>query len=145
MPMLNDTSVHEDWVEPDIVPRAVVTYGIDSEVELIELDLHSHLKGQIILVERGALSCEVEGGLWIVPPGSAIWIPGGALHAVRASGPLKGYNAFVAPDLIAGLPTICCAVSVTPLLRELLSRTASLPLHYEEDGATGRLVAPSSS
>ncbi|MBZ9648545.1 AraC family transcriptional regulator [Sphingobium sp. 3R8] len=132
MPMLSDTSVHEDWVEPDIVPRAVVTYGIDSDVELIELDLHTHLKGQIILVERGALSCEVEGGLWIVPPGSAIWIPGG---------PLKGYNAFVAPDLIAGLPTICCAVSVTLLLRELLTRTASLPLYYEEDGATGRLVA----
>ncbi|GEP53859.1 hypothetical protein RSO01_10250 [Reyranella soli] len=56
----------------------------------IELDLHRHKKGQILLVQRGALSCEVEGGLWIVPPRSAVWIPGGALHAIKASGALEG-------------------------------------------------------
>ena len=26
--------------------------------------------GQIVLVQRSALSCEVEGGLWVVPPRS---------------------------------------------------------------------------
>jgi hypothetical protein len=35
--------------------------------------------GQIVLVQRGALSCEVEGGLWVVPPRSALWIPGVAV------------------------------------------------------------------
>ena len=107
----------------------------------IELDLHRHAKGQIMLVQRGALSCEVEGGLWIVPPRSAVWIPGGALHAIKATGSLEGYSAFVDPAVATRLPRGCCAVSVTPLLRELLFRAASLPLFYDEGGANSRLMA----
>ncbi|MBB4097001.1 AraC family transcriptional regulator [Sphingomonas kyeonggiensis] len=142
MPILNVHSKEADWVDPDAVPRPVVTYGfITDDFGAIELDLHRHAKGQIILAQRGALSCEVEGGLWIVPPRSAIWIPGGALHSVKASGVLEGYNAFVGPDIEAGLPQRCCALSVTPLLRELLTRAATLPVLYEETGANARLVS----
>ena len=48
---------------------------------------------------------------------------------------IECYNAFVDPAVDAGLPEVCCVVSVTPLLRELLVRAASLPLLYEEGGA----------
>jgi AraC-like DNA-binding protein len=91
-------------------------------------------------VQRGAFSCEAEGGLWIVPPRSAVWIPGGALHAVKATGVLECYNAFVDPAVDARLPEVCCVVSVTPLLCELLVRSASLPLLYAEGGPNSRLV-----
>jgi len=93
-----------------------------------------------VLVQRGALSCEMEGGLWIVPPRSAVWIPGGALHAVKVTGAIECYNAFVNSAADARLPEVCCVVSVTPLLRELVVRSASLPLLYEEGGANSRLV-----
>jgi len=84
MPILTDTSVASDWIEPDEVARPVVTYGIASKkIGTIELDMHRHAKGQILLVQRGALSCQVEDGLWIVPPRSAVWIPSGALHAIK--------------------------------------------------------------
>jgi hypothetical protein len=87
MPILNDPPKESDWIDPDEVPRPVVTYGFArAYVDGLKLDLHRHTKGQIVLVQRGALSCEVEGGLWIVPPRSAVWIPGGALHAVKATG-----------------------------------------------------------
>lgn len=142
MPILTDSSQSSDWIEPDEVPRRVVAYGIASKkIGTIELDMHRHAKSQILLVQRGALSCQVEGGLWIVPPRSAVWIPSGALHAIKATGALEGYSAFVAPDVDAHLPRRCCTVSVTPLLRELLFRAASLPLYYVEDGANSRLMA----
>lgn len=142
MPILNEHSVEGDWIEPDDVPRPVVTYGFMAEqFDGIELDPHRHAKGQILLVQRGALSCEVEGGLWIVPPRSAVWIPGGALHAVKMSGILVGYNAFIDTAFCAALPKTCCAVSVTPLLRELLDRAATLPLFYENGGANARLLS----
>ncbi|MGM4894238.1 AraC family transcriptional regulator [Tardiphaga sp. 839_C3_N1_4] len=142
MPILTDSSVASDWIEPDDVARPVVTYGVASnKVGTIELDMHCHAKGQIMLVQRGALSCRVEGGLWIVPPRSAVWIPSGALHAIKATGSLEGYSAFVAADIDSRLPQRCCSVSVTPLLRELLFRAASLPLFYDEDGANSRLMA----
>ncbi len=141
MPIL-DASQEFEWVEPDDVPRSIVAFGAKmSDVGGFELDLHRHKKGQMLLVQRGALSCEVEGGLWVVPPRSAIWIPGGALHAIKATGPLEGYNAFVDPDVGKHLPQTCCAVSVTPLLRELLTRAAHLPYLYEEGGSNTRLVA----
>lgn len=79
--------------------------------------------------------------MWIVPPRSAVWIPGGARHAAKATGVLEGYNAFVDPDVGQGLPVAYCAISVTPLLRELLMRAAHLPLFYEEGRANSRLVA----
>jgi AraC-like DNA-binding protein len=139
MPILSDPPTER--LNPDEVRRPIVTVGIViADVRKIEIDFHRHRKGQFLLVQRGALSCEVEGGLWIVPPRSAVWIPGGALHAVKATGALEGYNAFVDPDLDARLPEVCCAVSVTPLLRELLIRSASLPALYGEGGADSRLV-----
>ncbi|ATY33472.1 AraC family transcriptional regulator [Sphingomonas psychrotolerans] len=142
MPILTELSDESDWVEPDDVPRPVVTYGFMAEdFGGLELDLHRHAKGQIVLVQRGALSCEVDGGLWIVPPRSAVWIPGGALHAIKVSGTLDGYGAFIDTAWSAGLPTSCCAISVTPLLRELLARAANLPLLYAENGVNTRLIS----
>ena len=141
MPILSALQEFE-WVDPDDVPRPIVAFGAEmSDVGGFELEPHRHKKGQMLLVQRGALSCEVEGGLWVVPPRSAVWIPGNALHAIRATGALEGYNAFVDPSVDALLPKTCCAVSVTPLLRELLTRAAHLPYFYEEGGANTRLVA----
>jgi len=142
MPLLTDLSDPSDWVEPDDVPRPVVAYGMASaDVGSLELELHRHAKGQVLLVQSGALSCEVQGGLWVVPPRSAVWIPCGALHAIKMTGALEGYSAFIAPDAATSLPSGCCTISVTPLLRELLLRAARLPLLYEEGGANSRLMA----
>ncbi|WP_102959672.1 AraC family transcriptional regulator [Mangrovicella endophytica] len=142
MPLLTDLSAEDDWIEPDDVPRPLVTYGFASETfGDFELEMHHHAKSQLLLVQRGALSCEVESGLWIVPPRSAIWIPGGSVHAIKVTGAVEGYGAFFAGGLDVGLPTSCCAVAVTPLLRELLIRAANFPLLYEEAGANSRLVS----
>jgi AraC-like DNA-binding protein len=142
MPILRAPLTDPNWIEPDDVCRPVVSFGVlMGEVGEIELSSHRHRKSQIILVQRGALSCEVEGGLWIVPPRSAIWIPGGALHAIKTSGPLEGYGAFVEPEAGGRLRATCCAIAVTPLLRELLTRSATLPALYPEGGAETRLMS----
>jgi AraC-like DNA-binding protein len=142
MPILSNPPKESEWTDPDEVPRPVVAYGfVMADFKGMELDPHRHRRGQMLLVQRGALSCEVEGGLWIVPPRSAVWIPGGALHAIKVTGRLEGYNAFIDQDLRQDLPQVCCAVSVTPLLRELLIRSAGLPLLYEEGGVNARLLS----
>ena len=142
MPLLNDLSNENDWVEPDDVPRPVVTYGFASDTfGDFELEPHRHMKSQILLVQRGALVCEVAGGLWVVPPRSALWIPSGTLHAMKMTGALEGYGAFITSDSDPWLRPNCCVVAVTPLLRELLFRAATLPLLYEEGGANSRMLA----
>lgn len=142
MPLLNSPTAETNWIEPDTVPRPVVTFGITSgAVGDFELTPHYHAKSQLLLVQRGALSCETEDGLWIVPPRSAIWIPSGTVHAIKVAGELEGYGAFLVPDAGSTLPASCCSISVTPLLRELLIRAARLPLLYEEGGANSRMLA----
>jgi len=142
MPLLNEGSRESDWIEPDDVPRSIVTYGFASEsLGEFELEPHYHRKSQLLFVQRGALSCEVESGIWIVPPRSALWIPGGTTHSIKMAGVLEGYCAFIEPGVNPALPTTCCTMSVTPLLREILCRAAVLPYLYEENGVNTRLFA----
>lgn len=146
MPFLSDPSFESDhgdtgWVEPDDIPRSVVTFGfLSGDLGRMETDFHRHRKSQLILLMHGILSCELEDGLWMVPPQSALWVPGDVLHNVRIAGSIEGYSVFIEPGLAANLPLQCCAISVTPLLRELLLRSASFPLLYPDGGAETHLV-----
>jgi AraC-like DNA-binding protein/mannose-6-phosphate isomerase-like protein (cupin superfamily) len=152
MPVINDASSIE-WEDPDLVPRPVITIGavgvnmamsgnddmlaLDSRKEA---DFHSHRKGQFLLWMRGVLTCEVAGGFWLVPPGGAIWVPGGVQHRMEVTGTVECYVVYVDPAAGDGLPRECCTLSPTPLLRELVIRSATLPMRYEEDGMASRLV-----
>ncbi|WP_202820867.1 AraC family transcriptional regulator [Rhizorhabdus dicambivorans] len=54
---------------------------------------------------------------------------------------LEGYTVFVHPAAGANLPAQCCALAVTPLLREMIIRAASFPVDYPDGGREERLVA----
>lgn len=152
MPVLSDLSSADGWTDPDLVPRPVVCVaaaGIDMRdferhEPLLrhrkEMGFHSHRKGELLLALRGLLTCEVEGGLWIVPPQSALWLPGGVSHKFTAADILECYVVFIDPLTASDLPAACCALSTTPLLRELIVRSASLPLLYAEGGMESHLV-----
>ncbi len=153
MPVLSQLSDPAEWLDPDDVPRPVVTVGaigvdmktLDEKAAALyrerkEMGAHHHRKGELLLAMHGVLTCEVEGSLWIVPPQSAIWVPGGVVHRFVAAGRLECYVAFVDPSVASNLPSTCCALSATPLLRELLIRSASLPTMYADGGMESHLV-----
>jgi AraC-like DNA-binding protein len=152
MPLLSEHSDIGEWMDPDTVPRPLVTFGASGVIakpgrpptefqDRVETDFHRHRKGQLMFALRGVLTGEVEGGFWIVPPHSAIWVPGGVLHKINATGTIECYVSFIEPAVAAHLPASCCAVTASPLLRELLIRSANFPLLYAEGGTESRLVA----
>jgi AraC-like DNA-binding protein len=102
---------------------------------------HQHRKAQLIYSVRGVLNCEVESGVWIVPPQCALWIPGDMPHSVRGSGETECYCLFVEPDAVEGLPVVCCTLAVSPLLRELLLKATGFQTLYAEQGPEARLIA----
>lgn len=102
---------------------------------------HRHRKAQLIYSVRGVVNCEVERGVWIVPPRCAVWIPGDMLHSTRGSGETECYCLFVEPEAIAGLPSVCCTLSISPLLHELLLKATGFEQMYVENGAEARLIA----
>nr|WP_235504034.1 MULTISPECIES: helix-turn-helix transcriptional regulator [unclassified Acidovorax] len=102
---------------------------------------HQHRKAQLIYSARGILNCEIDDGVWIVPPQCAIWIPGDLPHSARGAGETECYCLFVEPEAAPGLPKTCCTISVTPLLRELLLKVAGVPELYAWGGREDRLIA----
>jgi len=141
MPML-DRFATADPQETDDIPGPIVAFGgLLSDRSTVELDFHQHRRAQLMLALHGVLTCEAAGGLWIVPSGRALWVPGGVAHRVKATGPIEAYNVFVEPDAVADSSPICCTVSVTPLLRELVIRAASFPAHRPDSTAQLHLAA----
>ncbi len=69
-------------------------------------------------------------GNWVVVPQRAVWIPATERHELHTFGPLALRSLFIQPDAVVGLPTECCVVNVSPLLRELIAAACALPKQY---------------
>ena len=86
---------------------------------------HDHPQGQLILAVHGAVTCKANHGVWIVPPGCGVWIPGGVPHSTEATPNARLAYLFVEPKA-AALPTECCTLAVSSMLREMILRAAEL-------------------
>ncbi|HEX4355317.1 MAG TPA: helix-turn-helix transcriptional regulator [Polyangiales bacterium] len=108
-------------------PGKVVASHFVLRTRTDELDgeSHHHRAAQLLYLVRGDLTFEASGAWWIVAPNSALWLPGDVEHRIRARAPLEGYNVFLDPDAARDMPAECCAVSVTPLFREIMFRLAA--------------------
>ncbi|UII69231.1 helix-turn-helix transcriptional regulator [Pseudomonas sp. HN11] len=135
---MHDRSMVKD---ADVFPRAIVAVGATSTSNTWEHEQHAHRKGQLMYTLRGVIYCEIEAGIWIVPPQCALWIPGGTSHAARGSGEAEVYCLLIDPDAACALPAQCCTLAVSGLLHELISKAVSFPLLYDEGGAQGRLIS----
>lgn len=126
--------------DPDEVPRSAVALRFDVREPNTKLPFHQLRKAQLILAVHGSVTCEVPDGLWIVPPRCGLWIPSGIPHNTKVSADGKICVLFVDPEA-ASLPTFCCTLKVSPLLRELVQRLTETPPLYPPDGPIDRLVA----
>ena len=125
----------------DGVLRPLLAVGLASVPEDAEQAPHRHRKGQLLYATRGVIHCEVESGVWIVPPQCAVWIPGGMMHAAQGVGEAECYCLFVEPATAPALPAVCCTLAISPLLRELIAKAAGFPTLTALHGAQERLVA----
>lgn len=130
------TSPSAPFQNPDDLRGSVFVIGMNFTTPSFELAQHRHRKAQLIFVLRGFLTCDAGGGGWIVPPMSGIWVPSDMPHTVHASGEIEGYCLFIDPEQASKLPAEGCTISVSRLLKELLSRAASLakPLDADQPG-----------
>ncbi|WPO43226.1 helix-turn-helix transcriptional regulator [Tardiphaga sp. 42S5] len=132
-----DVSAHVDNVPRDLV-AASFTGNLESWEQSRQ---HHHRKAQLLYTVRGIINCEVDDGIWIVPPQCAVWIPGGLPHTAFGSGDIECLCIFVEPEATPDLPLECCTIAVSNLLRQLLVRAADLPEFYEIESSDSRLVS----
>jgi AraC-like DNA-binding protein len=125
---------------PDRQDGLVVTLSVDVRDGTQGVPMHSHLCGQLVLTSRGSVICELENGLWLVPPDSALWIPPGTPHRSTVSADGTICYLYMKPE-VARLPSIACTLFMTPLVRELIAHMMKVPSGYGSDSADGRIAA----
>ena len=103
------------------------------------IPLHQHRKGQLIMALGGAITCEVENAMLMVPPQYAVWIPGQTPHSNKATPGAQLCLLFIEPGALE-LPTRTCTLKISPLVRELVLALADRSQEELPLPATGRLV-----
>ena len=79
-------------------------------------------------------------GDWVVPPNRAVWVPAGVEHGIEMSGRVFVQTLYLASGIASDLPRHCCAVNVSPLLRELILHTVKLGMLDRTNPSRARLI-----
>jgi AraC-like DNA-binding protein len=140
--MLTKRQIESDEiVDPQEIPRAASAFGLEFIGRGPEYEPHAHRKAELILTVRGLVTCDVAKGRWMVSAQCALWIPPEMSHTVRTVGEVELYCLFLDPEVAQDLPTECCTIAVSPLLRELVIAASRLPTLYDPKGPAGNLVS----
>lgn len=118
------------WDVEFATPAMALLVGYDKD--WVELPLHEHVNGQLIIALSGAVMCHVPGSIWIVPAGCAVWVPAGLRHRSPASPHSRTCILFVKQDA-ACLPHHCCTLEITPFVREIALRLVGSTVGSDAD------------
>lgn len=102
---------------------------------------HSHARAQLLYATAGVMRIATGSAGWIVPPGRALWVPAGEVHAVRTDGHVAMRALFFRADAARVGPATTAVLAIAPLLHELVLAACVLPLEWDPAGRAGHLAA----
>ena len=132
------TSVAEHRVD-DASSRAIVAKR-SSYPNRHHISPHWHSRAQFMYAIEGTMRVRAPRRVWIIPPSRALWVPSHTVHELQMYGVVEMRSLYVNADWAASMPTACVVLNVTPLLRELVLRAVTLPVHYDIDGDEALLM-----
>ncbi len=100
---------------------------------------HAHDWHQLIYASQGVMWVQTAQGDWVVPPNRAVWVPAGVEHSIEMTGSVFVQTLYLHSSIYGSLPDRCCAVNISPLLRELIRHIVSLGMLDENDPPRARL------
>jgi AraC-like DNA-binding protein len=121
------------------VPRPVAVLARDIP-DAHTTPWHSHKRAQLVYAASGVMVVETRASTWVIPPQRAVWVPSRVEHETRTMGLVAMRTIYVTPRIAKHVLRECCAITVSPLLRELILRAAQAPLLYDRNGPDGRLM-----
>lgn len=125
---------------PDSFRAPIVSLSVGIQLETESVPMHRHKRGQLTLTGRGSVICEIESGIWLIPPDTALWIPGGLPHRTTADADSSITYLYIKPSTIEMSDTPG-TLRLTPLVRELIRHISALPNDYQADSPQGRIAA----
>ena len=105
---------------------------------------HDHDWHQLIYASSGLLTVWTDRGSWAVPSQWAVWVPAGSPHDISFATDCALRTLYLRPSPGEDLPAECRAITVSPLLRELIGRAVAcgmLDRRDPVDAALATLIA----
>jgi AraC-like DNA-binding protein len=121
-------------------PRPLVGYAHDYAVDHIT-GWHQHPRAQLLHAVAGIVRVATEAALFIVPPGTGLWVPANTLHVTRMPAGLEMRGLFLREDAARAGPDAVTVVAISPLLRALILAACEQPVIWNEDGPVQHVVA----
>ena len=121
-------------------PRPMVGFAYDYPVAH-ETGWHHHPRAQLLHAIAGVMRVATESALFIVPPGTGLWVPAHMPHRVRMPTGLAMRALFLREDAARAGPGAVLVVAVSPLLRELILAACEQPVMWDEAGPVQHVVA----
>ncbi len=94
--------------------------------------LHLHPEDGQLKWPGAVASVQTPRGIFVVPPGAAVWIPPNQRHGGLYPCAMQERSLYVYLERCAALPAACCAVRVTPRMAEMIA--GFVRQHREEHG-----------
>ncbi|WP_027721109.1 AraC family transcriptional regulator [Maridesulfovibrio zosterae] len=102
---------------------------------------HSHYRAQLLFAEQGIMETYARQRCWFIPPQRALWLPSYEPHSMRTHGRVALRTIFIDPAACRDdSPNSPQAVRISPLLRELLVRSALIAIDYDKEGRDGLIM-----
>jgi AraC-like DNA-binding protein len=120
-------------------PRAIVARSLEWP-ESFERAPHYHDCCQLVYCSEGIMNVTAPAGTWVVPPQRAVWMPANIVHTIKAKTNLSFRSIYIDPSAAPWLPTECCVVGVSALLRSLILEAVEIPRHYQLGGREERIM-----
>lgn len=104
------------------------------------IEAHSHDWHQLIYASRGVMTVNTATGSWVVPSRRAVWVPANETHEIRMTGSVSLRTLYLRVNRRKSLPTECCVMNVSPLLRELILHTIQVGMLDRNIPSQARIV-----
>lgn len=132
-------SQHLDAHQANEVHRPVSAFARKDKAGHV-IDRHFHARDQLIYAIRGVMTIEALGSIWTIPSNYSLWIPAFVEHSVKMNTAVEMRTLYLQPGTVKAPTHECQVRAVSPLLRELIVRSMSIPPLYNLRGADGRLM-----
>ncbi len=121
-------------------PRPMVGYAHDYPADH-HTGWHTHPRAQLLHATHGILRVATHSALFIIPPGTGLWVPAHTEHVTRMPTGLAMRGLFLREDAARAGPDAVTVVAISPLLRELILAACEQPVMWDEDGPVRHVVA----
>ena len=119
--------------DPDATDLPVTAMNLEATAHDREAPMHAHRKGQLVVTLRGGVICRTETGLWMVPAGNGVGVPGHIRHSNEITANGRVALLFIDAE-VGGLPDRCASLTLTPLVVELVRHLAERPAAAYQPG-----------